>query len=68
MFLEEACKAQLAAMSAGFSAAMPDAAIRKKRHGQIMTPVHSEHSWNYFCRTLKAHEKSAGDLPKPLSR
>jgi L-fuculose-phosphate aldolase len=68
VFLEKACKAQLAAMSAGFSAAMPDTAIRKKRHGQIMTPVHWEHSWNYFCRKLKAHEESAGSLPKPLFR
>jgi L-fuculose-phosphate aldolase len=33
---------------------MPGRAVREKRHQQIMTPVHWEHSWNYFCRKLEA--------------
>ena len=28
--------------------------MREKRNRQIMTPVHWEHSWNYFCRKLEA--------------
>jgi ribulose-5-phosphate 4-epimerase/fuculose-1-phosphate aldolase len=66
IFLEKACKAQLAGLSAGFRVAMPSPATRLKRHGQIMTPVHWEHSWNYFCRKLKARGESAGGLPMPL--
>src|SRR4029077_5631927 len=59
IFLEKACKAQLAGSAAGFRAGLPDAATRMKRHGQIMTPTHWEHSWNYFCRKLHR----AGDRP-----
>jgi hypothetical protein len=33
---------------------MPSRAVRKKRNKQIMTPVHWEHCWNYFCRKLDA--------------
>ena len=29
-----------------------------------MTPVHWEHSWNYFCRKLEA--RSGGPQPAPL--
>jgi L-fuculose-phosphate aldolase len=28
------------------------AEVRARRHGQIMTPAHIEHSWDYFCRRL----------------
>jgi ribulose-5-phosphate 4-epimerase/fuculose-1-phosphate aldolase len=52
IFLEKACRAQLLGESAGFPAAFPTPSIREKRHRQIMTPVHWEHSWNYFCRKL----------------
>ena len=61
IFLEKACKAQLSGMSAGFRAAMPSPAVRLKRHRQVMTPVHWEHSWNYFCRKLKARGESPTD-------
>jgi hypothetical protein len=44
---------------------MPSPAIRRKRHGQIMTPVHWDHSWNYFCRKLAARE-AAGGPGKPV--
>lgn len=66
VFLEQACKAQLAGMSAGFPTAMPSRAIREKRHAQIMTPVHWDHSWNYFCRKLAAREAAAGGPGKPI--
>jgi ribulose-5-phosphate 4-epimerase/fuculose-1-phosphate aldolase len=56
IFLEKACKAQLHGLSAGFRAAIPSAATRSKRHKQIMTPIHWEHSWNYFCRKLAAQD------------
>jgi ribulose-5-phosphate 4-epimerase/fuculose-1-phosphate aldolase len=63
LFLEKACKAQLAAQSAGFRASLPERTTREKRHRQIMTPVHWEHSWNYFCRKLEARDKAAGGAP-----
>jgi ribulose-5-phosphate 4-epimerase/fuculose-1-phosphate aldolase len=66
IFLEKACKAQLAGMAAGFRAGMPGRATRFNRHGQIMTPTHWEHSWNYFCRKLKARAEGADGSPQPL--
>ena len=66
IFLEHACKAQLAALAAGFRASLPERAIREKRHGQIMTPVHWEHSWNFFCRKLQARGGSAGSPPPAI--
>jgi L-fuculose-phosphate aldolase len=63
LFLEKACKAQLAGQSAGFRASLPERAVREKRHRQIMTPVHWEHSWNYFCRKLAARGEAAGGAP-----
>ena len=64
VFLEKACKAQLAGLAAGFKAGMPNAPTRRKRHGQIMTAVHWEHSWKYFCRKLAA--RSPDDNPVAL--
>jgi ribulose-5-phosphate 4-epimerase/fuculose-1-phosphate aldolase len=66
IFLEKACKAQLAGAGASFRAGLPNAATRARRHGQIMTPVHWEHSWNYFCRKLEARAKNADGSPRPL--
>jgi L-fuculose-phosphate aldolase len=54
VFLEKACKAQLAGQAAGFRASMPDLATRGKRRSQMMTPAHWEHCWHYFCRKLAA--------------
>jgi L-fuculose-phosphate aldolase len=54
VFLEKACKAQLAGQAAGFRASMPDLATREKRRSQMMTPAHWEHCWHYFCRKLAA--------------
>ena len=59
VFLEKACKAELAGRAAGFAASMPDAPTRAKRTAQIMTPVHWEHSWQYFRRKLAAREGGA---------
>jgi ribulose-5-phosphate 4-epimerase/fuculose-1-phosphate aldolase len=66
IFLEKACKAQLAGAGASFRAGLPNAATRARRRGQIMTPVHWEHSWNYFCRKLEARAKNADGSPRPL--
>jgi L-fuculose-phosphate aldolase len=66
IFLEKACKAQLTGMSAGFHTKMLSPATRRKRHGQIMTPIHWEHSWNYFCRKLKARGETADGMPAPV--
>ncbi len=63
IFLEKACKVQLAGQTAGFRASVPGPATREKRNGQIMTPAHWEHSWNYFCRKLKARGETAGGEP-----
>jgi L-fuculose-phosphate aldolase len=52
IFFEKACKAQLAARSAALEVSLPSRAVRERRHAQIMTPVHVEHSWNFFSRKL----------------
>ncbi len=54
IFLEKACKVQLVARAANMKRSMPNRAVREKRNKQIMTPVHWEHCWNYFCRKLDA--------------
>jgi len=66
IFLEKACRAQLAGQAAGFRATFPPRVIRQKRNSQIMTSVHWEHSWNYFCRKLDARDESAGRSPRPI--
>ncbi len=63
VFLEKACKAELVGRAAGFPAGMPDAATRARRHAQIMTPVHWDHSWSYFRRKLAAIEAGT---PRPI--
>jgi hypothetical protein len=47
---------------------MPTQATRARRHAQVMTPVHIEHSWNFFCRKLAHLEATAGSGPTPLFR
>jgi L-fuculose-phosphate aldolase len=66
IFLEKACKAQLAGQGGGFRASLPGEPTREKRHRQIMTPVHWEHSWNYFCRKLAARGTTASGAPLPV--
>ena len=66
VFLEKAARAHLAGMAAGFARSMPTEATRARRHAQVMTPVHIEHSWNFFCRKLASLEASTGSSPRAL--
>ena len=61
VFLEKACKAQFIARAANMRRSMPKKAVRAKRHQQIMTPVHWEHCWNFFCRKLEAGGRGVAD-------
>lgn len=54
VFLEKAARAHLLGLSAGLRARALSAPVRARRHAQVMTPVHVEHSWNYFNRKLDA--------------
>ncbi len=60
IFLESACKVHLAGRASGLKAGFPDRTARAKRHSQIATSVHFEHSWHYFCRKLEARAKARG--------
>jgi ribulose-5-phosphate 4-epimerase/fuculose-1-phosphate aldolase len=53
VFLEKACRAHLLGRAAGLQPNVLSREIRAKRHAQIMTPAHIEHSWEYFCRMLE---------------
>jgi len=66
IFLEKACKAQLAGASSGLPFEMPTPETRRKRHSQIMTPVHWEHSWSFFCRKLERLTAAAPDGRKEI--
>jgi L-fuculose-phosphate aldolase len=55
IFLEKACKAHLSGRAAELKASFPNRTARDKRHKQIATAVHFDHSWRYFCRKLEAH-------------
>jgi ribulose-5-phosphate 4-epimerase/fuculose-1-phosphate aldolase len=58
IFLEKACRAHLVGRAAELKTGMPSGAVRERRHRQIMTPVHWDHCWRYFCRKLEARTKS----------
>jgi ribulose-5-phosphate 4-epimerase/fuculose-1-phosphate aldolase len=60
IFLEKACKAHLVGRASNIKTSMPGRPIREKRNQQIMTPVHWEYSWNYFCRKLEARATPVG--------
>jgi len=60
IFLEKACKAHIIGRAANLKTAMPDRAVRDKRHRQISTPAHWQHSYRYFCRKLEARGKAGG--------
>jgi L-fuculose-phosphate aldolase len=68
IFLEKACKAQIVGGGAGFRASFPAPATRVKRNRQIMTPVHWEHSWNYFCRKLDNVTGATNGEPRAIYR
>ena len=50
VFLEKACRAHVLGKAAGLRPSPLSSEVRAKRHAQIMTPVHIEHSWDYLCR------------------
>jgi L-fuculose-phosphate aldolase len=52
LFLERAARLHLLGASAGGQAVFPDSQTRARRRAQIMSPIHIEHSWNYFSRKL----------------
>jgi L-fuculose-phosphate aldolase len=52
VFLERACRAHLLGRAEGLRPNPLSGEVRARRHGQIMTPAHIEHSWDYFCRRL----------------
>ncbi len=60
IFLEKACRAQLIGSAAAVRATMPERAVRERRRSEIMTPVHWEHCWRYFCRKLDARSGHSG--------
>jgi L-fuculose-phosphate aldolase len=60
IFLEKACKAHILGKGSGVKTSMPNRAVREKRKGQIMTPVHWDHCWAYFCRKLEDRTRQAG--------
>ena len=66
VFLEKAARAHMTGMAAGFARRMPSEATRARRHAQVMTPVHIEHSWNFFCRKLAWLEGQSGHSPAPV--
>ena len=63
VFLEKAARAHMTGMAAGFAQRMPSQATRARRHAQIMTPAHMEHSWAFFCRKLAWLEAQSGGSP-----
>jgi L-fuculose-phosphate aldolase len=54
VFLEKACRAHLLGRAAGLPLHPLSAQVRARRHAQIMTPAHIEHSWDYFRRALES--------------
>src|SRR5262245_6848303 len=60
IFVEKACKAHVVGRASNIKTGMPGPAVRQRRNRQIMTPVHWEHCWNYFCRKLEARAAQAG--------
>lgn len=53
VFLERACRAHLLGKAAGLQPNHLTPETRARRHAQIMTPAHIQHSWDYFCRMLE---------------
>jgi len=64
IFLEKACKAQLLIGASGLPWTAPDAEVEALRRGQIMTPIHIDHCWGYYCRKLEWH--TGANRPAPL--
>lgn len=52
VFLERAARIHLAGRAAGLAPPLLPAATRARRHDQIMTPRHWQHSYDYLARKL----------------
>ena len=61
LFLERAARLHSIGASRASPAVFPDTAGRARRHGEIMSPVHIQHCWDYFNRKLDAIESRQGD-------
>lgn len=59
VWLEGACRAQLALMAAGAPIARPSEAELETRRAQILTETHLAHSWAYLSRKLAARHGEA---------
>lgn len=57
VFLERAARIHLQGTQVRADATFPKQPIRDRRRSQVMTPVHVEHSWNYFVRKLAWQER-----------
>ncbi|MBP7565814.1 MAG: class II aldolase/adducin family protein [Burkholderiaceae bacterium] len=60
VFLEKAARAHVIGLGAGLRHTLPAEATRRERHRQIMSAVHVEHSWDFFCRKLAWFGARAG--------
>ncbi len=60
IFLERAARIHLLGSRTGMAGSFPAPSVRTTRRTQIMTPVHVEHSWNYFSRKLGWLEQTSG--------
>lgn len=61
VFLERAARIHVMGMQMREQASFPPELTRQRRREQIMTPVHVEHSWNYFVRKLAWQERVRGE-------
>ncbi len=66
VFLERAARLHTLGAGAGCTPTFPAQAARDQRRGQIMSPVHIEHCWNYFGRKLDCRAATQGD-PRVIS-
>jgi L-fuculose-phosphate aldolase len=60
VFLERAARLEVLARSAGLAPTALTPEARAKRMTQIMTPVHWEHSFEYFARRVEARANVVG--------
>lgn len=60
VFLEKAARIHVQGLQMRTEAGFPAQSVRQRRNQQIMTPVHVEHSWNYFVRKLERLERING--------
>lgn len=54
IFLEKACRAQLEIAASGLPWSPLPTEVEAARRSQIMTQVHIDHCWQFYCRKLEA--------------